>query len=441
MKVVLTVLDGRHSGKKFVFDRHDQFIVGRAKFAHFRPDNRDLHFSRAHFLIEVNPPACRLLDLGSTNGTYVNDEPVRMLDLANGDIVEAGDTRLKVGIEDEIVFAGETWTEAFPGDVSTNSSTSAIPEYATRDRARLLNPQLATPSDAEFPVVKGGMISLAPFPQIQGFAIDAVVGQGAVGTVYRAQRQKDGAEVAIKVVRVNGSVDNRVYARFVREARILVQLNHTSIVRCHHVGEEAGLLYLVMDYVAGCDAKQLVQSHESPLPYDRVWRIVQPVLDGLEFAHHKGFVHRDIKPSNVLVFSTPQGEASKLADFGLARVYRDSPLSGLTLTGDICGTPAFMAPEQITNARGAGPAADQYSAACLVYYLLTKSHIHDFTVNVQATLQKILFSRPIPLAERRPGASAALEGVLRKAMSHEPSDRFPGIAAFSTSLRAAILGC
>ena len=130
-------------------------------------------------------------------------------------------------------------------------------------------------------------------------------------------------------------------------------------------------------------------------------RLAIQVLDALAEAHGKGMVHRDIKPANVLLAELPDGKRQvKLADFGLARVYRASRLSGLTLHGDMGGTPAYMAPEQITNYSGVTPAADQYSVAAMLYHMLTGFYIMDLPP-MPAGLLAIMQTQPVPLLQKR----------------------------------------
>jgi len=107
------------------------------------------------------------------------------------------------------------------------------------------------------------------------------------------------------------------------------------------------------------------------------------LLTALHYAHRRGFVHRDIKPANLLVAPHPAGETLKLADFGLARTFQDSVLSGLTLSGEIAGTAPFMAPEQVTNFRSAKPPADQYAAAASLYFLLTARYLYEAATRVE----------------------------------------------------------
>src|SRR5262249_39332353 len=144
---------------------------------------------------------------------------------------------------------------------------------------------------------------------------------------------------------------------------------HPNIVAFQEMGESEGRLYFAMDYVRGTDAAALLKEH-GPLPVARAVGLVRQMLRALDYAHAKQFVHRDIKPANLLVAGAGGQETARLADFGLARVYQASQLSGLTMTGDIGGTVAFMAPEQITNYREAKPPVDQYAAAASLYNLL-----------------------------------------------------------------------
>src|SRR5262249_31321071 len=140
--------------------------------------------------------------------------------------------------------------------------------------------------------------------------------------------------------------------RFLREAGILRQLEHPHIVAFREMGEAGDRLFFAMDYVQGTDAGRLLQ-RDGPLAVARAVRLTCELLEALEYAHARGFVHRDIKPANMLVTEEGGREAVKLADFGLARVYHASELSGLTLGGELGGTLAYMAPEQITHYREA----------------------------------------------------------------------------------------
>jgi serine/threonine-protein kinase len=190
-----------------------------------------------------------------------------------------------------------------------------------------------------------------------------------------------------------------------------------------------------MELVAGPDAGKVL-AERGPLEVGTAVRIVCQMLAGLAHAHAEGFVHRDIKPSNVLIGRGGRRRVAKLADFGLARAYEASRLSGLTMQGELGGTPAYMAPEQITHYREVKPAADQYSAAATLYKLLTDRYPHDLPVGVGLPPQLIHISTvdPVPIRSRRPELPEALATVVHAALRREPGERFADVTAFRQAL-------
>jgi serine/threonine-protein kinase len=254
-----------------------------------------------------------------------------------------------------------------------------------------------------------------------------------MGVVYRAVREADGRPAAVKTIIPAVAAGATAVERFLREADILRRLNHRHIVAFRAVGETEGVLWFAMDLVAGTDAAKLV-AREGPLELRRAARLMVPVLGALSYAHAEGFVHRDIKPANLLVTSTPGGEEARLADFGLARTYQASRLSGLTVAGAIAGTPAFIPPEQVLSLREVKPAADQYSAAATLYFLLTGQAPYDRSPTTLQQILRILDEAPVLLSERRPDLPGALEALVHRALARKPEDRYPNVAAFAAAL-------
>lgn len=410
MQIILTVVSGPHSGQTFAFDQHDHFFVGRSKSAQFRLPEKDPYFSRMHFMVEMNPPACRLLDLGSRNGTHVNGKIVQTVDLTHGDVIQGGNTEIRVTLRDgQNDDAPETLTRPPSVNVPDPPASDSQPEsFDTVDWRPL------------------------------GYEMGAILGKGGMGIVYQAKRKSDGADVAIKMIKpvVVGNSDD--YLRFLREIEILRQLNHPAIVKFMDAGDVSGLLFFVMEYVDGADAKVWVEKRPKPLTVPVAVKIISRVLDALEHAHQRGFVHRDVKPSNILICQEGKKLDVKLTDFGLARAYQDSKLSGLTLTGGICGTPKYMAPEQITDARRVQPASDQYSAAATLYWLLTQKNTHDFDDRMHIGLQQILTQEPVPIRNRRPDVPENLAAAIHRALSKAPADRFESASTFRDSLHKSL---
>ena len=394
MPVTLAITEGPHKGQTFTFDRHDTFLVGRSKDCHFQLSYDDPYFSRRHFLIEINPPRCRVTDLKSRNGIRVNGQPVEVADLRDGDEVRAGHTVFKVHVQ-------------WPQDPQ-EPSTLAVPE-SKREAAT---------------------VDYVPAPPVvPGFRLDRPLGRGAMGVVYRAVREADGQVVAIKAITPSPGVQNKYVLRFVREARILGELRHPNIVALIEAGEAGPVVYLAMECLSGPDAARILKAKGAMKPTVAV-RLVCQVLQGLQYAHDRGFVHRDIKPANIILNTENGKRVAKLADFGLARVFESSRMSGLTMQGEFGGTPAFMAPEQVTHYRDVLPAADQYSVAATLYNLLTGRHPYDLPKKVGHQLVQILAEPPVPIRHREPRIDPGLADVIHKAMSREPEERYESAAEF-----------
>jgi serine/threonine-protein kinase len=279
-----------------------------------------------------------------------------------------------------------------------------------------------------------GTIDYQAHPAVPGYRIDAEIGRGGMGVVYRATRLSDGLAVALKVIRPDRTANRKQIERFLRECRILSELDHPNIVGCREVGEAASFLFLAMELVDGIDLNNWLSARKQTDIRTAV-RIMCQVLGGLAHAHAKGFVHRDIKPANILIGRSGTKRIAKLADFGLARVYDASKLSGVTMQGEVGGTPYFMAPEQVTHYRQVKPAADQYASAAALYRILTGRYTHDFPADIGAQLAHIVSSDPIPVTDRRPDLPSTLSTVIHKALNREPADRYSDVTAFRRALR------
>jgi eukaryotic-like serine/threonine-protein kinase len=488
MRVTLTVKEGPHQGREFEFEEHDTFIVGRSARAQFRLPLKDASLSRVHFMVEVNPPHCRLTDLDSTNGTKVNGRKVSAGDLVDGDLIEAGQTVLLFSINDEevtTVLVRET--EASGSDANIKGASglppptleydpASLPEIegmvselglpapllstvipsndhsALRRRAEATTTScsscttqlsLATTEPSMTPGV-GRMPALCPdclarareLPQpVSGYEVIRELGRGGMGIVYLAYSTPAERLVALKTIQPEVAAGPVQVERFLREQRILKELDHPHIVPFHEMGKTESLLFFSMEYVRGTDAWCFREQHGGAFPIGRAVDWVRQLLQALDYAHAKGFVHRDIKPPNMLLEQEGDRETVKLADFGLARAYQTSTLSGLTMKDDVAGTIAFMAPEQVTHLRESQPPVDLYAAGATLYWLLTGRTIYDLPRGLSKQILMVLQDAPVPIRSRRQDLPAGLAAVIDRSLAREPEQRFAG----AKDMRRALL--
>ena len=269
---------------------------------------------------------------------------------------------------------------------------------------------------------------------IPGYRLVREIGRGGMGVVYLAVRADGARRVAVKTILTPDAVHPSQLAKFLRETAILRQLRHPHIVRYRDGGvTSGGAAFLATDYVHGMDLRRVVKRW-GPMTVPNAVRAVRHVLSGLGHAHARGFVHRDLKPSNLLLEVRANRQTVKVTDFGLARAYHASQLSGLTLAGEVGGTPAFLPPEQILDFRGAAPAADQYAMGATLYNLLCGKFPFDMSGPVATVLARILDEDPVPLLDRRPDLPRPLAQVVHRAMSHSPADRFDSVDHFRVAL-------
>ena len=253
----------------------------------------------------------------------------------------------------------------------------------------------------------------APIPTFQKYEIEGILGQGSMGTVYKAQHKMLGRAVALKIPHRETIRSDMAKKRFLREGRALAMLQHPYIVGVYDADEENNIPYLAMEYVEGPTLSEYIRKNKS-LPFSEVKRITIQIAEALEYIHQKGILHRDLKSSNVLI--THDGQA-RITDFGIAQVETQA-----TITNGIVGTPAYMSPEQAKGAHIDGR-SDIYSLGVVMYEALT-GHIPFIAENGLAVLQKIIHDAPAPLQNYRPDISAPLSNVVLRCLEKNPSDRY-----------------
>jgi eukaryotic-like serine/threonine-protein kinase len=428
MQVNLRVLAGPYKGRVFPFEQHDTFLIGRNNEAHLcLPDDR--FFSRNHCLLEINPPRCFLRDLGSTNGTFVNGKRVSAAYLRHGDQIQGGATVLTVEVS-----AG--WERE-----ETVDRQPSIVFVECLNCGRREQVQASAPDEKLTFLCEDCRAEMKRSPQpIPGYDMVRVLGRGGMGCVTLGREQKSGRAVAIKTLLPEAAVSDKAMRRFMREIEVAASLKHPHIVEFLDSGTHNGVVFLVTEFVDGPDAAKLADARGGPLPYQVAVTIILQVLDALAHAHSQGFIHRDIKDQNILVCASETTPKAKLTDFGLAKNFAQSGMSGVTMAGEAAGTIAYMAPEQLRNFRDVKPQSDIYGLGMTAYSLLTGEMALDLAGKSSvAETVKAIFEQPIiPLASRAPHFPPALCEVIDRALAKDQTQRWQTAGAMRTAMLHAV---
>ena len=260
------------------------------------------------------------------------------------------------------------------------------------------------------------------------YEVQEFIGQGAMGLVYRAYHAQLERSGAVKVLQVLAAGKDSA-ARFRHEAQAIAQMRHPNIVNVYDFGEYEGTPYMIVEYVPGGNlAGRLLQT---PMDEASAMKCLRGIAAGLDYAHSLGIVHRDVKPGNVLL---EKDGTPVLADFGLVKLLQGSSVQ--SMTGVTTGTPAYMAPEQVTGHQ-VGPPADRYSLATMAYEMLTGSIPFDGE-GVLELLYAHVHRDPPPPSSRNAELGGAVDAVIMRGLAKDPTARWASCTEFVDALSAAL---
>lgn len=270
------------------------------------------------------------------------------------------------------------------------------------------------------------------------YRIDERLKEGGMGTVYRGTHVLMDKTVAIKVLRPSLAADEKIVARFSREARAASRISHPHALSVTDFGEaENGIVFLVMEFLNGETLKDVIR-REGPMPLGRVVEIIRQVGAALEAAHEQGVVHRDLKSENIMLLAANGPDYAKVLDFGIAKIKEhDGDYDpGLTAPDLVIGTPQYMSPEQCSQAPDIDARSDIYSLGVIVYEMLV-GHVPFTGPSPTAIMMKHLQEAAPSVLEERDDLPAAVGRVISRAMAKRPAERYQNVGELVEDLTTA----
>lgn len=271
--------------------------------------------------------------------------------------------------------------------------------------------------------------------QFAGHLVEAEIGRGGMGVVYRARHLALDRERALKVIAPGLSADARFRERFRRESRLAAAIEHPNVITVHHAGEEDGRLYIAMHLVDGTDLQREVAAR-GPLDPARAAELIAQAAAALDAAHAARLVHRDVKPANVLIEGVAGSERVFLTDFGISRV--SGAGDTVTSAGEVLGSPDYIAPEQAESGTADGR-SDVYSRGAVLHFALTGRPPFEREGDMAKLYAHTHAPRP-RLSQEAPWLPEALDAVVAKALAVEPSERYGNAGGLAEDARRALAG-
>lgn len=457
--VILRFLNTSLGDRTYSYNERSTCLIGRGDDCEIQlPTTEEFSLiSRHHCLLNIDPPRITIRDLGSKNGTYVNDQKIGQ----RPKNLSPEDAKKLPYIETELQESDTIRIDTLLIQISITyespvSETFQFPQAAADEVDAI---EIAPPQGNLMNFVKGWLKRIIqgdkPDPSllpIQGYYVTKLIGKGGFGEVYLATHQRTQNQVALKVMLPETAAHPRQRQQFQREVENTKALNHPNIVKLLDHGFSEGIYFFTLEYCEAGNLAQLCENQNKPFLVEEALSLIIPVLDALNYSHSveipyvkqrdggfkkgQGLVHRDLNPNNIL-FTEKEGKLiPKIADFGIAKAFDNAGLSGLSRSGQhLEGTLQFMSRAQVLHFKYAQPALDVWSAAACLYYLLTFKYPRDFGGDPLLT---VLQTNPVPIKRRNPKIPDALAQVIDQALDDQGTLYFQDALQFKKALLSAI---
>jgi serine/threonine protein kinase len=412
MAVQLVILSGPDQGRIFTTSDDTPLLIGRGRQSATRLS--DLRVSRVHCRVEIEGSNVVVTDLDSSSGTFVNGKRVTKHDLQPGEILQIGDTRLRLQTEDV-------------ADLATLPPTGAAPTpvLPLRKKAAPIRPALPLPAE-RLGELAGGVLA--------HFQVGPVVAKGKSGVVFHAYDFQNNRTVALKVLRPEFARNPPEVQRFIRAMRTSLPLQHPNLVTVYGAGKKGPYCWIAMEYVDGESLTQVLKriGVAGMLDWRNAFRAAVHIGRALQFAHERHILHRNLTPQNVVVRKSDK--VAKLGDLMLAKALEGSLAQQITQPGEVLGDVHYMSPERTLGAEKVDERSDLYSLGALLYALLAGQTPFE-SPSIVATMTKIRQEKLTSPRTFQLSIPDKFTEAVMTLLAKRPEDRYQSATSFLAALK------
>lgn len=429
MAIYLKILQGSGMGQVLPIPQGNPVTLGRSASASYAFE--DPLLSRKHCAVEVRGDLCRIVDLQSRNGTFVNGQRVGAHLIRLGDRVKIGNLLMEVSpsaasAAPQAQFHGGGRPALTQGITHCQVCSQPFGREGGRElRGKLLCLTCCDRYDVEEDLVDG--FKILERREVTSF-----------GVSYLAQQLLMERTVILKTIQNGPDTDDKALRRFMREAKTGGRLTHPNIVELYDVNEQDGMYYIVTEYLDGQSLEKILLDRPGqPLPAADVLKVMYQIADALAYAHGQSIIHRDVRPANILIRG--HDHVAKLQGFTLAKNLERAGMSVITADGESLGTPYYMAPEQVRSAKTADARSDIYGWAATTYHCLS-GRIPLEARSYGEFIDKVFTQDPPRLDAFVPNLPASLVAMVAQCLRRSPDERYADLSDVVTQLEAIMRG-